>query len=194
MPMSKGFLKNMVIILLLSVTIFSIVQYLSELKTRYRLQDTLTQAQTQITALAQSKQNLLQELEKEKELAGQLVLKNTDLKEYLRASKNKITQSFQDNARIQQRLEDTSAKFSILKAENLALIDSRKRIYVENEEFKSKLNSVVELRRAIRELKARKHEASIMETGGNQGFLFKDGQSTALEKIKIEVIPAKTRE
>ena len=132
-PMGKGFVKNMVIILLVSITVFSIMRYLSELKLRYRLQDNLTQAQAQIAALAQAKQNLLQELGKEKELTGQLVLKNTDLKDYLKASKNRITHFFQDNARTQKKLEDTSAKFSILKAENLALIDSRKRIYKEND-------------------------------------------------------------
>jgi hypothetical protein len=192
--MGKGFIKNMIIILLLSVTVFSIMQYLNELKTRYGLQDSLTQAQTQITVLAQAKQNLLQELGKEKELTGQLVLKNTDLKDYLRASKSRITHFFQDDARMQKQLEDTSAKFSILKAENLALIDSRKRIYMENKEFRLKLSSVVELKKAIRELKTRKRSSPILGAEGNQGFLLKDGQSTALEKIKIEVIPAQTRE
>jgi hypothetical protein len=194
MPMGKGFIKNMAIILLLSITIFSVIKYLIEIKTKYGLQDSLTQAQAQIIALAQAKQNLLQELGKEKELTGQLALKNTDLKDYLRASKNRITRSFQDNARIQQKLEDTGAMFSILKEENLALIESRKRIYKENEEFKLKLSSVIELKKAIKELKIRKRRDLFPEMEGNQGFLFKDGQSTALEKIKIEVVPAQTRE
>ena len=193
MPMVKGFIKNLVIILLLSITVFSIIRYWSELKTRYKLQDSLTQAQAKIAALAQAKQNLLQELGKEKELTGQLVLKNADLKSYLRASNNRITRSFQDNARIQKKLEDTSAMFSILKAENLTLIDNRKQVYKENEEFKLKLGSVIELKKAIKELKARKRRAPVLGTEGNQGFLFKDGQSTT-EKIKIEVIPAQTRE
>jgi hypothetical protein len=52
---------------------------------------------------------------------------------------------------------------------------------------------VVELKKAIRELRARKSKAPGLETEGNQGFLIRDGRST-LEKIKIEVIPAKTKE
>ena len=193
-PMGKGFVKNMVIILLVSITVFSIMRYLSELKLRYRLQDNLTQAQAQIAALAQAKQNLLQELGKEKELTGQLVLKNSNLKDYLRASKNRITRSFQDKAKIQKRLEDANAMFSILKAENLALIDNRKHIYKENEGLKLKLNSVIELKKAIKELKTRKRRVLVLGAEGNQGFLLKDGQTTALEKVKIEVNPAQTKE
>ena len=192
--MNKGMVKNAVLILLIGITVFSMARYMSELKERYRLKESLTQAQGRITVLVQEKQNLLQEQEKEKKLKEQLALKNTNLKNYLRASKNKITCLFQDNAKTQASLEEVSVKLSILKAENRALIDNRKRVYLENKQFKLKLSSIIELKKAIRELKANKHKDSGAEKEGNRGFLIKNGQPTTAEKVIIEVIPAKTKE
>jgi len=192
--MNKNTIKNIAIVLLIAITAFSMFRYVSELKERFRLQESLIQAQGQIAILATQKQNLLQELEKEKVAKEQLIAKNGNLKDYLRASKNRITRLFRDNTRTQKDLEDVNAKFSVLKAENRALIDSRKRIYAENEKFKLKLSSILELKKAIRELKSRKHKDPSLEIEGNRGFLIKDGQSTALEKVRIEVIPAQTKE
>ena len=193
---NKGTIKNIALILLLSITAFSMARYVSELKARYRLSDSLAQAQGEIAVLTQEKQNLLRELEKEKGLKEQLALKNANLKAYLRAGKNRIARLFVDNSRIQNNLEDVSARLSILKVENSAIIDSRKRVYLENEELKAKLGSVVELKKAIRELKARKkkRKAAVLKTEGNQGYLIKEGQSTSPAKIRIEVFPAQTKE
>jgi regulator of replication initiation timing len=194
--MNKNTIKNIALILLLSITGFSMVKYVSELKARYRLADSLVQAQGEIAILIQEKQNLLQEIEKEKGLKEQLALKNANLKAYLRAGKNRIARLFLDSSRIQNNLEDVSARLSILKVENSVIIDSRKRIYLENEELKAKLGSVVELKKAIRELKAgkRKRRAAALKTEGNRGYLIKEGQLTSPAKIKIEVFPAQTRE
>jgi len=192
--MNKDTIKNVALILLLSITVFSMIKYTNELKARYKLQDNLVQVQKEAAALTQEKQKLLQELEKEKELKEQMSQKNANLKLYIKASMNKITQLFQDNSKMQSNLKEVNAKFSISKAENKALIDSRKRIYLQNEEFKATLSSVVELKKAIRELKKRKHNSSFLSMPGNQGYLIKDGQSTTATKIKIEVVPAKTKE
>ncbi|MFA5350310.1 MAG: hypothetical protein WC357_03130 [Candidatus Omnitrophota bacterium] len=192
--MSKGAVKNILTILLLSITVFSMVRYLSELKVRCRLQDSLTKAQDEVAVLVKEKQNLLQELGKEKELKERLALKNSGLLNYLKASKNKIARLFQDKARIQGNLDNTSAKFSILKAENKVLIDQHKRIYAENEQFKAKLSSVVELKKAIRELRGAKRKVRTSLTEGNHGFLIRNGQPVIQEKIKIEVVPAQTKE
>lgn len=206
---NKDMAKNIAISLLLGITAFSMVKYVSELKARYRLSDSLAQAQGEITILTQEKQNLLQELEKEKAAKEQLLLKNAKLKAHLRAGKNRIARLFLDNSRIQNNLDDVSARLSILKMENKAIIDSRKRIYLENEEFKAKLSSVIELKKAIRELKARKRKrkAAALKTGGNRGYLIKEGQPTfpakpqggglasdsQSHKIKIEVYSAQTK-
>ncbi len=192
-PMNKDAIKNLALILLFGVAAFSMVRYVSELKARFRLQDSLTQAQGEVAGLTQEKQNLLQELGKEKKLNQQLAAKNVNLKDYLIASKDRITRLFRDNSKTQNELEEVNAKFAVLRAENRALIDSHKRSYMANEQFKLKLSSLVELKKAIRELRTKRSEASGLEIEGNQGFLIRDGRST-LEKIKIEVIPAKTKE
>lgn len=191
--MNKDAVKNLALVLLLGVAIFSMVRYVIELKERFVLQDALTQSQSAVVALAQEKQNLLQELEKEKELNEQLAAKNVELKDYLKASRGRITRFFRSSSKTQHELEEISAKFAVLKAENRALIESHKRSYVENEQLRSKLSSVAELRKAIRELRAKRFQSPSFATGGNKGFLIKDGRST-VEKIKIEVIPAKTKE
>ena len=156
--MNKDAVKNIALILLLGITVFSLVRYVSELKARYRLQDSLIQAQGEVAVLTQEKQNLLRQIGKEKELKEQLALKNISLKGYLRASKKRIARLFRDN-------ENTSAKFSILKAENRALIHSRKCRMTPD-----------------------------LETEGNRGYLLKQGQSTTQARIKIEVVPAQIKE
>ncbi|PIQ90713.1 MAG: hypothetical protein COV71_02875 [Candidatus Omnitrophica bacterium CG11_big_fil_rev_8_21_14_0_20_41_12] len=183
--------KNIAFVLLLGITVFSMIKYVSELKERYRLQDNLVRAQDQIAVLAQEKQNLLQEIGKEKAFKEELALKNKGLKDYLKASKDRIMRLFQTNTNIQNDLEDVNDKFSILKAENRSLIDSRQRLYEENEQAKVKLNSITELKKAIRELKAKGHSSHDLAAEGNQGFLIKDGRSTM--KVKIEVVPAQTK-
>jgi hypothetical protein len=135
----------------------------------------------------------LQELGKEKELNEQLAAKNVMHRAYSRASKVRMTRFFRDNYKTRNEFSEINAKFAILKAENRALIDNHKRNFIENEQFKLKLSSVVELKKAIRELRQRRPQSSNLETEGNQGFLFKNGRST-LERIKIEVVPAKTKE
>jgi len=166
--MNKGVFKNILIILLLIITAFSMIKYLGELKLRHRLQDSLIKAQDEIAVLTQEKQNLLQELRKGKKL-----------KDYLRASKNRIKRFFHDKAISEVIFEEANVKFGILKAENNLL--------------KPKLNSIVELRKAIRELKARKRKTPALATEGNLGFLIKDGKSTNPGKVKIEVVPFKTK-
>lgn len=188
--MDKNFAKNLLIILLLSITAFSMIRYISELKSKYRLQDSLNQAQNEIAGLSQEKQNLLKEIEKEQVLKEELIQKNSNLKDYLRASKNRMTRLFQDNDQVRKDLDETQANFSILKAENRALIDSRKRIYLENEQFKAKLSSITELKKAIRELKTKKRQALVLTAEGNRGFVIKDGQPTISDRLKIEVVPA----
>ncbi|MDD5129713.1 MAG: hypothetical protein PHS66_01475 [Candidatus Omnitrophica bacterium] len=190
--MTKDKIKNLALILLLVVTVFSMVRYVSELKARFRLQDSLVQAQGKISILTQEKQNLLQELEKEQELNAQLAAKNTNLKVYLKASMKKIKRLFRDSSKAQNELEEANAKLTVLKAENRALIGIHRRIFSENERFKLKLGSVAELKKAIKELKSKRRKALGLEIEGNRGFLIKDGRLTS-EKIIIEVTPATGR-
>lgn len=187
--MHKDKIKNLALILMVGVALFSMIRYAIELKMRFKLQDDLVSFQSQVTTLTQEKQNLLLELGNQKRASEQLGEKNAKLKAYSKASQNRLTRLFREKTKAQTELEDFSAKFSILKAENRVLIDSRKRSNLENEQLKLKLGSVVELKKAIRELRLKKPDALGLETGGNQGFLIKDGRSTT-EKIRIKVTAA----
>jgi len=186
--MNKGAVKNLALILLLGVAIFSMVKYVSELRARFILQDGLAKAQGEILDLSQEKQNLLQELGKEKELNAGLAVRNLGLKAYLRASQHRLIRLFKEDRQTRDDLEEVSAKFTVLKAENRALINSRKRAYLENEQLKLKLSSVVELKKAMRELKARRSPEAGLTDSGNRGFLFWKKRSSP-EKVKIEVVP-----
>jgi len=187
--MNKNVIKNLILILLLGITAFSMVRYVSELRARVKLQGSLTQAQDEVVILKQEKQNLLQELGKEKELNEQLAAKNVKLKAYSKASKIRMTRLFRDNSKIQNEFEDINAKFAISKAENKTLINSHKRNYVADEQFPLKPSSAVELKKASQELRTGRPKTSGLGIEENQGFLIRDGRST-LERIKIKVIPA----
>jgi len=191
--MNKDVIKNLVLVLLSVLTVFSLVRYAGELKTRFQLQDSLAKAQDKITVLTQEKRNLLQDLGKEKKLSQQLAIKSQGLKAYLKASKDRLKRFFNDSLEVQRKLEDMNAKFTLLKAENKALTSVHKHIYAENERFKFKLGSVEELKKAIKELVSGKPKDLDAGTPGNQGFLIKDGRLTS-GKIKIEVNPVKNKE
>ena len=179
--MNKETVKNIALILLAVIAVFSTVRYAGELRLKLTLQNSLLRAQKEVADLTQEKQKLLQELGKEKELSGQLALKNGVLKAYLTAAKERISRLFRDKA-------NANARLSILKAENRVLIDSHKRLYLENERLKATLNSVVELRKAIRELKSRKRGDKSFMKDGNRGYLLRQGKSTS--QAKIVVMPA----
>ncbi len=180
----------MILFLLLGVTLASVFSYISELKARFSLQDSLAQTQIKLTLLTQEQQNLLQELKKEKEFSLSLLKKNYDLKVYLKASQIRLGNLLRENAETQQDLAEINTRFAVLKAENRALIESHKRGYIENQQLKLKLSSVRELKKAIRALRTRRAPVYNLDTEKNQGFMTKDGWPT-LDRIKIEVLPAK---
>ena len=95
--MNKAAIKNIAFILLLVIAVFSLARYVSELKLRFSLQNSLLQAQGEVAQLSQEKQNLLQELRKEKGIKEQLAQENRALKSYLKAAKNRISRFFREN-------------------------------------------------------------------------------------------------
>lgn len=169
--MNKGILRNIIILLLVSSSVFLVFRYVSSLKDN-------------IASLENQKQNLLQELEKEKTSVRQLTARNTSLKNYARGAHQRLNKSFVYLSRAGEALEKLKAQFSILKAENSALLEERDRITNENEAMKTKLSSIDELKKAISELKRQ------IFREGNRGFLVKDGKPTSSIKVKIEVNPA----
>ncbi|MDD5661631.1 MAG: hypothetical protein PHW68_00490 [Candidatus Omnitrophica bacterium] len=163
-------LKNALILLLAAGSILVVLRYVASLKDN-------------IVSLENQKQNLLQDLGKEKKAVGQLKARNAGLKTYLRAAHKKLNKLLLDLSLAKEQIGKFDLKFSILRAENKALLDQRQKLIQENSSLKMKLNSIDELKKAIRELKRR------AKIEGNHGFLMKNGQPTTSPKVRIEVMP-----
>jgi len=214
---NKAVLRNILILLLLAITVFSVFKYVSVLNEKDELSNTLNQVKKQITALEKEKQNLLETLKKEKEIQQKLAERNSELKENLKAGKIRLTKLFRDVREKQRSIEQLNSKPPILKTENTALDDKNKaladkvdklkaklrQVSQENESLKAKLSSIAELKKALRELKIQVRKVSKVSTEikpktqeykkiveGNRGFLLKDGKLTYPARVRIEVIPA----
>lgn len=183
--MNKLVLKNALIAFLITVTAFSVYLCLVTLKEKRSLQLSLKQTQDKLGESVKENQKLVQQLEKEKQFQEHLVSKNATLKMNIKASRERLGKAFSE-------LNQLQTQGALLKAENGTLS-------TENENLKIKLSSIVELKKAIRELKrqAVKVVQNIKEKiqtdktlEGNRGFLIKDGKVTSLEQVRIEVVPA----
>lgn len=197
--MNKETLKNAVIVLLLTVTIISIFNYVSSLKDKRGLLDTLNQVSQQVAILGKEKQKLsdenaglAQDLEKGRQAQERLMQGNLMLKGHIKASGRRLAKLFSDYSQAKEENQQLNSKFSLLKAENSALAEEKGGAMQEIESLKVKLSSITELRKAISELKRKPKGERAIE--GNRGFLIKDGQATYPAKVKIEVIPASRQE
>ncbi len=191
--MNKGLLKNILIVLLSTIIIFSIFRYKVLLDEKYALMNNLGEARTQVSNLEKDKQNLLQDIEKRKEAEERLINETSGLKSNLKASRTRMTKLFTANDQTHKALNELNCRFSLLKTENAALKEQQENMAKENEAFRVKLSSIAELKKAIKELK--KHKTPGIKTEeGNQGFVMKDGQPTYPAKVKIEVAPASQKE
>lgn len=178
---------------MVSITVISVYKYFTALREKYVIQDSLYQAQAKLEVLIKEKQNLLRQLEKEKEIAAGLYVTNGNLKDNLGASQRRLRRAFKEFSGIQKELGDVKAKISVLKTENKVLIENRQKLVKENQEFKSKFGSIAELKKLIRQLRNKRQDL-LESTPGNRGFLIKDGRpTTAPAKVKIEVVPAKAK-
>jgi len=173
--MNKTLVRNIVVIFLLVIAGFLIFRYVTFL-------------QSKIVDLEVQKQNLLQDLKKEKDSVGVLEAQKADLKDYLRASQKRMKRSFADLKSANKKNETFDSQFNVLKAENSALLEEKQALFRENETMKTKLSSIEELKKAIREIKIQRR------LRGNRGFIVKDGENTQNAKVKIEVTPVPVKQ
>ena len=113
----------------------------------------LPNAKRFIDILEKEKQNLLQDIEKDKQLRQKLAQQNLELKEYLRAGKMKVSKLFKAYNGAEKVIDQLNSNFSLLRAENTSLLGEKERIVKENEGLKAKLSSIIELKNAVRQLK-----------------------------------------
>lgn len=170
-------LLNIFILLLASCSIFFALRHF------FALKENILFLRDKLATLEDQKQKLLQELEKEKNTLQQPNAKNAELRAYLKSAQNRLNESFETLSKAEEKIDKLGAQFSILKAENSALLEDREKLTKEIEAIRIRLNSADELKRALRKLKKEEPIES------NRGFLIKGGQPTSTAKIQIEVIP-----
>lgn len=216
--MNKGLLISISIVFLATITAFSVFKYIGVLKEKFDLSAALNLAKENNLALEKEKQNLLQELEKAKLEQQKLIQEQANLKDNLKITNNSLNKLLEHYAEEQAVLKELNSQFALLKAENQGLIErntaleqDKQNLLKENQDLAAKLNSIPELKKAIRDLKLQMR--SVNKTGfnlamrqqpqenedkevieGNKGFIIKDGQLTYPGKVKIEVIPASPKQ
>jgi len=186
--MTKEMLKNILIVLLLTLTGFSIFKYAASIKEKEKLLSTLTQVSQRVTILQNEKESITEELKKGKEFQLKLTTEITELKVSLKTSEDKASKLFWELKEAKRIKEESDSQFLLLRDKYTALTEDKERILQENEGLKTKLSSIVELKKAIRELKRQKRKAP-RKAGGNRGYITKQGQLVS-PKFKVEVIPA----
>jgi hypothetical protein len=206
----KKILRVFLIILLASLSAVSIYKYIVTLKQKKELIISLNQTRNQVSILEIDKKNLIESLEQSHNAEAALGQENAVLKTSLKENEeriNKLEVSFKD---VQNSLEKLSSQNTALTAENIALREQRDNLDLQvynfsedNEAMRSKLSSISELKKAIKELKkgpgrqmppnyydARRPQARVGdESEGNSGFILKEGQPTYSSKARIEVEP-----
>ena len=201
-------IKIIIIVFLVGVSVFSISNYIAIIREKQALMMNLENEKIQLVSLENQKQNLLQALEKEKKLNEEAAKKNLLLKENLAAAGERIKKLFVNN----KAIEELNSQISVLKAENAAIRQDEDKLKLdldqirkEKEQLDSRLTSIPELKKALKEVKKqrrtqRQHnppaqnspgiEANAVVLPGNKGFIIKDGVFFSAAKVKIEVNPA----
>lgn len=200
-----GTLKFAVIVLLIGLTAYYIVILTAKIKSM----------DIELRALGTEKRALGILYEREKREFEYTQARFSEINNAYELGKKRIgelNRSLQESEDVE---EDLNSQISLLKAESSALRSENQGlkgelqgIREENDVFKKKMNSVAELKKAIREIRTRRdktmqklqewlqeEEAPVPEgelgSGeGNKGFLIKDSQSTLSGGVKIEVEPA----
>jgi len=155
--------KVFIIVFLLGATIFSVSSYVALLVEKHDLATNLEKNKTEILTLTEENQKLLQSLEKEKKQYNELTEKNSLYKDNMKASFRKINRLFSDLDKAIEDTQDLSSQISVLKAENAAVRSEDDMLKAElvqvrnqNDELNAKLNSLTELKKAIKDLKKQK--------------------------------------
>jgi len=187
---------------LVGVAIFGLFSYVVTLKEKHRLSTELNQAKAQLGAFENQKQNLLQELEKEKISREKLLKTNTRLKGQLQASIERFNRLSREYAQTSRRLNESEGRVSSLSKEKAVLKENLAKANQEKllpppsvslpEEPKEEAVKPERRRRwgffGLARSSDRLEAKGASE--GNGGFLVKDGAPTSSEKVKIEVTPA----
>lgn len=201
MPLLVGALCIMI-----GISGFSLYQYTALMQERAGLEADLLQSQQDIKLIELVRDNLNLDLEKALEAEKDLILENTGLKDQIKTDQDKFTASIQE---AQANMDSLAQQISISREENVALvsqIDGLKSQLTaaaqEKDRMAATLNSMDELKKAIKDLRRRTREAKrfapmtivadaekqVKEiTLGNRGFIVRNGKLTYPSRVKIDV-------
>jgi hypothetical protein len=193
----KNFLKNAVIITVMIISAYSIFQF------RYARREVSAQmavGQPAPLLPLPGTGNIMQELQHEKAMRVELNEENVMLKDYLRASKRRLSKLFGEFRALEKEVVDRDERLNVMKTQITQLEQDKETLAQENDSMKFRLGSIPELKKAIREVKIKVRDAvrELREklridtmVWGNAGYLVKDGQNTFESSgVKIEVTPA----
>jgi predicted RNase H-like nuclease (RuvC/YqgF family) len=196
----KNFLKNLVIVTVLVISAYSIYQF------RFARREAAAQMAAPMGALmgtAAGSRSVMQELEHERSMRLELSEENLMLKDYLRASKRRLSKLFSEFRALEKEVVARDERLNVMKAQMSELEREKQTLVQENEAMKFRLGSIPELKKAIREVKIKVRDAARELRAklriddaiwGNAGFLVKDGQNTYKPAgVNIEVTPASNR-
>jgi chromosome segregation ATPase len=207
-------------LLLAGITTSSAILYFASLKERYDLSVAVNRLKLQLNNLEEEKQNLINELEAKRALEARLLKENVALTENIQSVQEQVAALSSAFKSARARVKSLTSKILILKEENQALSQEKEVLSgqlaeaaQERDALKSKFDSVIELKKAIRDLKRKIHLAKRairrkisseqepeqkqepepqedQAPEGNRGFIIKDGKLTFPEyRVKIEVKP-----
>ena len=155
---SYGFLLTIVVVM--GVILLSIFGYAYLLEQNSRLINSLDQQEAQLQAMDLEKKDLLRELKGITQQKEAILLTRAPLKEALLASQGqvvKLNRIFSSFSRIDEEL---ALRVEQVKQENLSLAQARNAqetrfadLVKENDDFRARISSIPELKKAIREFK-----------------------------------------
>ena len=185
---------------LVGIALVSIFKYSAMLKEKRRLLKSLQETGLKVEVLEREKQNLLQDLEKSRVNQQRLAEENLNLTQ-------RVAQLDSSVVKAQLALEALNTQLSLIRAENSAIRQQQQiltlrlvEVAQERDTLSARFNSVVELKRAIKDLKRslRRAPQQVAQKTAQETRSSSDAnrevrvQETGpfINRIKIQVLPA----
>jgi DNA repair exonuclease SbcCD ATPase subunit len=201
MPLLVGALCIMV-----GISGFCLYEYIALMRGQAGLEAELSQSREDLRLTELVRDNFTEDIEKALADEKALILENTGLKDQAKADRDKFAAAIRE---AQANIDSLAEQMSVAIAENTALVSQidglKTRLAASTEEkdrMTATLNSIDELKKAIKDLRLRTRRArrsgtitiaadtkkQVEEiTLGNQGFIIKNGKLTYPSRVKIEV-------
>jgi chromosome segregation ATPase len=198
--------NKLILVIVTALVLFFGIRYLLLERETIKLRGSLRQSHQRAVLLEEEKQEVERLLAQEKQLRAEVEEKNELIRATLKAGMRKIYSQHASLSQVRSQAQQLESEIAMLRAENSGLRaqqeDIRKRLAEVSREYESYRRNIVSFA-AVKETftdwtdKAVKIVQAITERPhspdtefGNGGFIVKNGRSTQLQRVKIEVNPA----